>query len=161
MTARTHRDVDGDTQYRFLVMYGEDIGRALGSLWLVKEQTDTRVRECLLRDIVIAYARPFSLNRSATGVTHRLSLNVVPRDLQELHRELCTLRNQLFAHTDLAARRPRVTSLTEHIKFIKSEDADYDDLLSRIDQIEALLQAVHDIIVKRRQTVQTFARDDA
>ncbi len=93
----------------------------------------------MLRDIIIAYSRPFSSNRGPGSTRHRLSIEVVPQESRTLHAELIDMRNRLFAHTDMSARKPVVKSYPGNAKFIAIKDADYVSLLSRIDEIEALI----------------------
>lgn len=59
---------------------------------------------------MVSYSRPFSGNRGTLLRTHFLPVKgIVPKELRPLHRYLLSLRMQLFAHTDLARREPKVT----------------------------------------------------
>ena len=131
---------DPNIEYRFLALYSQDMAIALSSLSKLKQRQTDGVREIILRDIIIAYARPYSSNRGPGATQHHLSIGFVPRAFRALHAELIGLRNGLFAHTDMRARKPVVKSYQGNAKFIAIKDADYVALLSRIEEIEALIE---------------------
>lgn len=97
-----------DIEYRFLRLYSIDLQMARQTLALLRRYRRPDVRYALLRDAVVAYARPFSGNRDPSGKSHRLRRQLVPKAHRLLHDDLLDLRNQLFAHTDFAAQRPTV-----------------------------------------------------
>jgi hypothetical protein len=119
-------------------MYAEDFVHAIASLLHAKNQPDGWLRDCLFRDMIISYARPFSGNRAPGIKNHRLKDGRVPVPHRTLHRELISLRNQLIAHTDLPRRNPRVKSPWGSVKHVSYDGPKYEDLYSRLGSIEAL-----------------------
>lgn len=140
MKERTYeRRLSPNIEYRFLALYSQDMAIALSTLSKLRQRQTDDFCEMMLRDIIIAYSRPFSSNRGPDSTRHRLSLEFVPQECRALHVELMDLRNRLFAHTDMSARKPVVKSYPGNANFIAIRDADYATLLSRIDDIEALI----------------------
>jgi hypothetical protein len=97
-------------KYHSYRLYSIDLDTALHSIRVLKRYRREDVRYCLLRDIVVSYARPFSGNKGETIPKHTLSKKEVPKHLRPLHGELIDLRNQLFAHTDFTYRRPKAVN---------------------------------------------------
>jgi len=100
-------------KYYFYRLYSIDLDSTKHSLCVLKRYRREDVRHCLLRDIVVSYARPFSGNKGQDIPKHKLTKKVVPRNLCQLHDDLIKLRNQLFAHTDYTYRRPGTQKSTE------------------------------------------------
>ena len=98
-----------DIDYRFFRLYEHDFAEARETLKMMGRYRRHDVLFALLRDAVVAYARPFSVNKKPTKGRHELPLRFVPRVRRSLHRELIALRMTMFAHTDFIARSPRVT----------------------------------------------------
>lgn len=132
-------------KYHFYRLYYIDMDLAQHSLRVLKRYRLKDVRFCLLRDIVVSYARPFTGNKGEKIPRHTLTQRVVPKHLRPLHEELIDARNQLFAHTDLTYRRPKSAnwSTAERKWFPMSfRGYDYDKLDRRVDDIENLIRAV-------------------
>lgn len=83
-----------------------DMERVEKSIARMEESSDEYVKEALFRDAVVSYIRPFSDNRGE-NVKRGLKLNQkgIPKELKSAHEELEDIRNQLFAHNDLARQR--------------------------------------------------------
>lgn len=85
-------------QYKFYRLYDHDFDAAIHTLKILKRYRRPDVRNALLRDIIITYARPFSISKGDKIPKHILPAKFVPSQLRKLHNELFDLRNQLFAH---------------------------------------------------------------
>lgn len=134
-----------DIEYRFLRLYSIDLQIARQTLALLRRYRRIDVRYALLRDAVVAYARPFSGNRDPSGKSHRLPRQLVPKAHRPLHDDLLNLRNQLFAHTDFAARRPTVMRWRTDKGFrypLGFANPPYEEWLRRAQSIILLVQAV-------------------
>ena len=60
--------------------------------------------------MVIAYSRPFTESRGWPKFPKRI-LRVLDTEQKQLHRHLLNLRNEVYAHTDIAARKSRPITL--------------------------------------------------
>lgn len=132
-------------KYYFYRLYSIDLDSTMHALRVLKRYRRKDVRNCLLRDIVVSYSRPFSGNKGEDIPMHILTKRIVPKKLRSLHDELINLRNQLFAHTDYTYRRPKVAnwSTPEHKWFPMSfRGYDYNKLESRVSEIEELVKSV-------------------
>lgn len=132
-------------KYEFYRLYSIDLDTAKHSLQVLKRYRLKDVRFCLLRDIVVSYARPFTKNKGEKIPKHTLTPKVVPKHLRPLHDELIDARNQLFAHTDYTYRRPKTVnwSTSERKWFPMSfRGYEYDKLDRRVAEIETLIRAV-------------------
>ena len=154
MVVVTRRDAEN---YRFLRLYSIDLEMARQSCDLIARQDALDVRYCLLRDLVVSYARPFSSNRGRVFKRHRLEKGeVVPIAMRPLHAELLALRDQAFAHTDHDFRNPQIArwprssgGATYGMSF---RNPAYDTLIVRLQEIRDLATAVE-------QRVNALARD--
>ena len=63
--------------------------------------------------MVICYGRPFTESRGWPKFPKRI-LRVLITEQKQLHRHLLDLRNGVYAHTDVAARKNRPITLGEH-----------------------------------------------
>ena len=134
-------------KYYFYRLYSIDLDSTKHSLCVLKRYRRKDVRHCLLRDIVVSYARPFSGNKGQDIPKHKLTKKVVPRNLRQLHDDLIKLRNQLFAHTDYTYRRPKVANWsTASQKWfpMSFRSYDYAKLDSRVSEIESLVKVVEE-----------------
>jgi len=132
-------------EYYFYRLYSIDFDSTKHALRILKRYRRKDIRYCLLRDIVVSYVRPFSVNKGTHIPKHTLTKKVVPSRLRPLHDELVDLRNQLFAHTDYQYRRPKVANWSTPAKkwFPMSCRAyDFDKIDSRISEIELLVKEV-------------------
>ena len=95
-------------EYRFYRMYSIDLQGAKQTIQMLPRFPEPDVRYSIIRDAVVAYARPFSKNRGKFLKFHRLPDSIVPRERLELHAELITLRDQAFAHSDHEFFKPQL-----------------------------------------------------
>ncbi len=133
-------------KYCFLRLYAIDLDTALHTVKVLRRYKRADVKYPLLRDISVAYARPFSGNEGEKISRHQLSSGKrIPKAMKDLHTELLRLRKEQFAHTDLKFYRPRVAKFHGKTKpwFPMSfKGYDYTTLLKQLPQIEALIRAV-------------------
>jgi hypothetical protein len=132
-------------QYHFLKLYSVDFDSAKHILQVLKRYRRKDVRYCILRDLIVTYCRPFSGNKGDKIANHKLTIQVVPRELRPLHNELLDFRNQLFAHTDYTYRQPKVVNWsTDTYKWFPMafRGFDYGKLDNRVSEISNLIQSV-------------------
>jgi hypothetical protein len=96
-------------QYAFYRLASMDMDAAHNSLHLWHKNKNLVMRDILFRDAVISYMRPFSGSKGIYGGGYKISDKDVPVKYLKLHGKLDSLRNQLFAHTDITARKPGFT----------------------------------------------------
>ena len=132
-------------KYKFLRLYDIDFEMALQTIVILKRYKKNDVRYALLRDIVVTYARPFTESRGFQINKDRHGVKFKNNKMKTLHEEMINLRMQLFAHTDLTYRNPKVVNWsTETQKWFPMafRGFDYDTLESRITEIKALIEYV-------------------
>ena len=132
-------------KYHFYRLYSIDLDSALHSLRVLKRYRREDVRYCLLRDIVVSYARPFSGNKGEKIPKNTLTQKVVPKQLRSFHAELIDARNQLFAHTDFTYRRPKAVNWSTSGRKcfpMSFRSYDYEKLDRRVPEIENLILSV-------------------
>ena len=134
--------------YLFLRMYSVDLRTASYSMGVLSRTEAADARECILRDIVVTYARPFSGNRGTTARSHRL-LDLLPDVITEerktLHEKLMRFRDQLFAHTDLEAYKPKPVKWERdgHVTFpMTFWGLDYVGLEAQVEELWDLIETV-------------------
>jgi hypothetical protein len=133
-------------QYQFIRLWEHDLNLAIYTLKTLKRYKKDDVRNALLRDIIVTYARPFSVNKGKEIKKHKLSLKFVPKQKRKLHDELIDLRNQLFAHTDLPFKNPKVGKWDfGHYKMfpMSFKGFDYKKVHRKIEEITNLINEVH------------------
>lgn len=144
----------------WLRLYSIDFNTAGHTLCYMKRYRRKDVRFCLLRDFAVTYCRPFSGNQGTDkrAKKNRLELDIVPSRYHALHRELRTLRNERFAHTDMGHYNPRFSQRkhTNGISFPMSfKGFDYDTLDRRVSELQAMLKAVESELDKRICAIET------
>jgi hypothetical protein len=143
--------------YVFLRMSEAELSQAIEALGLITKFKNEFVRLCLLKQASIDYCKPFT-NSHGFFSRHRLPDKVVPSKMRGLHKKLWDLRNQVFAHTDIKARNPRLHAWTKgHPKLIFPivfKTHDYPTLLGRIEEIRSLFRAVQDSIRTQQMTLE-------
>lgn len=85
-----------------------DMERVQKSIEILESTEDKYFKEALFRDAVVSYIKPFSDNcgeKVKRGL--KLKEKCVPKSLMSFHREIVKIRNQLFAHNDLAKQQPK------------------------------------------------------
>ena len=60
----------------------------------------------LIRDAVVQYGSIYKFSNVGKGQKHKLDSSIVPEQFKELHGQLITYRDQLFAHMDIDFRNP-------------------------------------------------------
>ena len=147
-------------KYQFLRLYSIDLDTALHVFRVLKRYKRDDVRFILLRDIAIAYARPFSGNEGKLIPKHKLQEKHVPPTSRALHKELLRLRNEQFAHTDLKFYNPKVARFGSKANKwypMSFKGYDYNALLRQIDAIEQLIRAVEQSVnTEIRKCEKTF-----
>ena len=132
-------------KYKFLRLYDMDFEMALQTISMLKRYKKFDVRFALLRDIVVTYARPFTVSKGFEINNHIYGIKFESNEMKSLHNELLTLRNQLFAHTDLSYKNPKVGkwTLEHHIVYPMSfKSLDYNGLNTKINNIKELIEYV-------------------
>lgn len=154
MVVVTNRDTEN---YRFLRLYSIDLDMARQTCDLLARQNSAELRHCILRDLVVTYARPFSANRGRVFRRHRLENDVIPVGMLALHTELLSLRDQAFAHTDHDFRKPRIArwpGKSGRASYPMSfSNPAYDSLLTQLASIGELIIAVE---TKVNETIRVF-----
>ena len=67
--------------YHFLKLYSVDFYSAKHIRQVLKRYRRKDVRYCILRDLIVTYCRPFSGNKGDKIANHKLTIQVVPREL--------------------------------------------------------------------------------
>lgn len=144
-------------KYYFYRLYSIDFDAAKHALRILKRYRRKDIRYCILRDIVVSYVRPFSVNKGKLIPKHKLTKKVVPKRLRSLHDGLMDVRNQLFAHTDYRYRKPKVAnwSTADRKWFPMSfRGYDYAKLDKRIPQIEKLVNEVENNLQEKIDKIE-------
>jgi hypothetical protein len=134
-----------DEHYRFLRLYALDLEMVKESLEVLRRYRRRDIRNCILRDIIVAYARPFSGNQGENFSSHQLKIKYVPAGSRLLHKFLIDHRNKLLAHSDYTFHRPKVMKRrhSHGVSFPMSFAAlDYQFLESNLREIEHLVSDV-------------------
>ncbi|MBI4222867.1 MAG: hypothetical protein HY607_09300 [Planctomycetes bacterium] len=124
---------------------------------MLKRYKRTDVRNALLRDITVTYAKPFFGNKGEKISKHTLTLKFVPLRQRDLHNELMNLRKQLFAHTDLTYKNPKVANWSSEKRRwfpMSFRGYDYSSLNKRIDEIVNLISSVQDELRKKTKEIE-------
>lgn len=100
-----------EENYVFLQLCDSDLESAFRSHSLASQTELGYELLVFLRDAVVSYGRPFSRNRSIHRKNRTLGLEYVPIEYLDLHNHILSLRNTLFAHSDLTAKEPTLTFL--------------------------------------------------
>lgn len=132
-------------KYKFLRLYDIDFEMALRTIAILKRYRKKDVKYALLRDIVTTYARPFTESKGFKINTDRHGVKFQNDDMKNLHDELMDIRMQIFAHTDLTYRHPKVANWSSDSQkwFPMSFRAfDYNNLISRVEEIKKLIKYV-------------------
>ncbi len=146
--------IEREDKYIFYVNFAtEYINRAKRSLDLIEKYKGTsELRMPLLRDVIIAYAAPFTNSRGRISNTFRLKENLIPHSLMPVHKKVCADRDQVIGHCDIGARDPRVSLIGTSIRMAGYYWEDYKAL---IPDFKKLILAVQENLNKYNQ--ETFA----
>ncbi len=144
-------------QYQFYRLCDIDLDTAIHTLKILKRYKKADVRNAILRDIIVTYARPFSKNKGHKIPNHKLPDKFVPLQKKDLHKELIYLRNKLFAHTDLPYKNPRVAKwdFGQYKRYPMSfRGFEYKKLHRRIDEITDLIFTVQKELQSKIREIQ-------
>jgi hypothetical protein len=100
-----------EDKYVFYTSFAtEYLSRAKHSLDLLEKYDTPELRMPLMRDVIVAYAAPFSKSngRIFTKWSLKEIKSFVPDSLQTIHKKICGDRDEIVAHCDLGPRNPRV-----------------------------------------------------
>ena len=142
-----------DEHYRFLRLYSVDFSEVRNSLRILRRYRRDDVRYCILRDLIVAYARPFSGNRGDFHKCHRLQIRFVPTECRQLHDELLALRMKLFAHTDYTYYRPKVARWETQRGAVFPMSFRVPNYRSLLDRTEAILTLVDAVEANLRREI--------
>ena len=147
------KHIEREDKYIFYVNFAtEYINRAKHSLDLIEKYKGTsELRMPLLRDVIIAYAAPFTKNRGRISNMFRLKENLIPHSLMPVHKKVCADRDQVIGHCDIGARNPRVNLIGTSIRMAGYYWEDYKAL---IPDFKKLILAVQENLNKYNQ--ETF-----
>ena len=121
------KHIEEEDEYVFYVSFvTERFNLAKRSLELLEEyiENDDGLRMALMRDAIVAYVSPFKRTERRAAKNPKLiknglqlsQENLVPRNFQEIHNEICHHRDQIIAHCDINPRNPRVSIFGISIK---------------------------------------------
>lgn len=132
-------------KYKFLRLYDMDFESALWILKVLSRYKKKDVRYALIRDVIVTYSRPFTESKGFNISKDFCGVKFDDPDKKKLHDDLLRLRNELFAHTDLTFRNPKVANWsTDTYKWfpMSVKGFDYKDLESRLPEIKRLVRYV-------------------
>lgn len=129
--------------YCFLRLYSSDFNDCRHLVRMIRRYRKLDVRYALLRDLTVAYSRPFSGNSHGTKGKHSLSLKYVPAEHRAMHDRLFSLRNNQFAHSSMKFHNPRVAKLG-NLLAISRKSVDFAYLDRSLTEIEKLVVAVEE-----------------
>jgi hypothetical protein len=150
-----------EQNYVFLRFATADFEQALRSLAMIKRYRREDIVSVLIRDAVVAYGRPFSINRGVLASKSRLRLPdaFVAMSFRNLHDRSITLRNKVFAHTDLGAVKPQLSRFgtkPNHLYPVRLTPISFVDLKAHAKLLPALVRQVHERTV---QEIEQIERD--
>ncbi len=144
-------------KYYFYRLYVIDLDAAKHTFGVLKRYKRNDIRFCLLRDLVMCYSRPFSGNKGENIPKHSMSESFVPKHLRPLHKELLTVRNQLFAHHDYTYRKPKIANWstpTRKIFPMSFRGYDCGKLDARLAEIKELVNLVAENLNREIDTLE-------
>lgn len=146
-----------EEQYYFYRLYSIDFDTTLHTLRLLKRYRRQDVRYCILRDVVVSYARPFSGNRGDHSHSQQLTKKVVPVQFHALHAELLRLRCQQFAHTDKTYYKPMAANWSKPGRKwfpMSFRGYDYSVLDAQVRKIQQMVVAVERNLRERVREIE-------
>jgi len=149
--------------YYFLRMYSVDFSTARAGIKVLKRYRRADVQYALLRDLIVAYVRPFSTNKGTQSKNVLSTKKHVPALMKPLHDELVRARMQQFAHTDLTYYSPTTMAFKGsngefHGFGMMFKGYDYAALLGKLPQIEKLICAVESSVNAELAKQETASR---
>lgn len=148
-------------KYKFLRLYDMDFNMALQTIKVLKRHKRKDVRYPLLRDVIVAYSRPFTESRGFNIKKDFFSIKFMPSEIEmkKLHEELLVLRKELFAHTDLRYKNPKVVNWsTEAYKWfpMSFKGFDYEVLEKQLSNIKKLIEHAQ---LQLRREIREYEKD--
>jgi len=129
----------------FLRLYSSDLNDCRHVIRMIRRYRKKDVRYALLRDLAVAYSRPFSGNSRRLKGKHSLSESYVPAEHKGMHRRLFDLRNFQFAHSDMKFHDPKIAKIG-YIIATSRKSVDFAYLDRSLKEIERLVVAVEENI---------------
>jgi hypothetical protein len=132
-------------KYKFLRLYDMDFECVLQTIKILKRYRKKDVRYALLRDIVVTYCRPFTESKGFKIGKDFCGVKFEDKNMKQLHKELLSLRKEIFAHTDLKYKNPKVVNWsTESYKWfpMSFKGFDYDAVDNKLPEIIRLVNYV-------------------
>lgn len=132
-------------KYKFLRLYDMDFESALHILKVLRRYKKKDVRYALIRDVIVTYSRPFTESKGFNIDKDFCGAKFDDKDMKELHDELLRLRKELFAHTDLTYKNPKVRNWsTDTYKWfpMSFKGFDYKTLEDKLPEIKRLIEHV-------------------
>jgi hypothetical protein len=132
-------------KYKFLRLYDMDFESALHTLKVLRRYKKKDVRYALIRDVIVTYSRPFTESKGFNIGKDFCGAKFDDKDMKELHDELLRLRKELFAHTDLTYKNPKVRNWsTDTYKWfpMSFKGFDYKTLEDKLPEIKRLIEHV-------------------
>lgn len=136
-------------EYLFLRMFSMDIDDVRYGLAEFEKPEFSPLRYRLLRDAIVSYGRIFSKNYGKKIRRHSAPISFVPAEHLALHKELISLRDQRFAHSDLTVANPRIARWKTKNGWaypISFKGFGYERFEQRLDQMRKLVRVVRDAI---------------
>lgn len=147
------KHIEREDRYTFYTSFASEyINRAKRSLDLIEKHINvSELRMPLMRDVIIAYAAPFT-KKNYGRLSNKFSLNnienIVPDAFQATHKKICNDRDQIVAHCDLGPRNPRVSLIGTSIRMAGYYWKDYQAL---VPDIKILISIVQENLKKYNQ----------
>lgn len=98
----------------------------------------TTVVAALMRDAVVQYGSIFKLSELGERQSHKCDSSIVPKQFSELHGQLITYRDKLFAHVDFELRNPVKIESQEAVSWHMDNKGPH-DLVKKLPEIKALI----------------------
>jgi len=131
-------------------MYALSVGDLMKSrvyLQQLRPDQPSTLRQAVLEAAIIAYARPFKTSYYPPG-KHSLSIDVVPRDAIQLHKELLDVRDKVIAHTEYEPVSPQVKSESMGTSVSGTNTDTLDRFRDRLPQLELLFGRTCDNLMR-------------
>jgi hypothetical protein len=142
----------------------ECLNRAKRSLELLDHyiDLDPKLRMPLIRDAIISYAALFCKSNGRVFTKWHLEAQAfVPQFLLETHKKICADRDLIFAHCDLGARDPKVSSIGITLRGKGFYWEDYKALAPKFEElIESVLNRLETYIEEAEMTSAEEAFQD-
>lgn len=138
-------------QCAFYRLCESDFISAYNSIDLMKKYSQQEIQHVFLRDMAVSYARPFSGSNGTENSKYVLKKIFIPRQYLDMHKEIMIMRNQIFAHTDLTYKKPKISDFgSKNTKWfpMSFRGCSYDKLFAEVDAISALIKDIQDNLRK-------------